>query len=312
VARPLRWIPPYSLVEVTTRTVHGRFLLRPSRDLNEIVVGILARARLRYDVSLCAFVFLSNHAHLLVQPADAEQLARFVGYVNGNLAKEAGRLHNWREKLWGRRYRAIVTSEDEETQVERLRYLLENGCKENLVRRPQDWPGASSTDALLSGQPLRGVWFDRSAEYNARRRGARVSKYDYAEVLELKLSPLPAWKDLDPKDIRCKVQEIVRSIEADTRKRVRETGTTPMGVRRIQRQDPHSGPDRPSRSPAPRFHARDPRVRKGFELAYYAFRIAYQQAADALRNGQIHADFPTGCFRPPLPFTRARAGPSLS
>jgi REP element-mobilizing transposase RayT len=309
MGRPLRWIPAYSLVEVTSRTIHGRFLLRPGRDLNEIVVGVLARAAQRYDVKVCAFIYLSNHSHLLLQPADAEQLAGFMDYVNANVAKEAGRLHDWREKLWGRRYRAIVVSDEEETQVERLRYLLENGCKENLVRSPQDWPGASSTASLLTGRPLRGVWFDRSAEYHARRRGDRVSKYDYSEELELELIPLPAWRDRDHTEIRRRIEEVVRSIEADTRKRARETGRAPLGVRRIRRQDPHSAPDRPSRSPAPRFHAHDPRIRKGLELAYYAFRIAYQQAAEALRNGQLDAEFPTGCFRPPLPFTRARPSP---
>ena len=35
--RPLRYVPPDSLVEVICRTLHGRHLLRPSRDLNEIV-----------------------------------------------------------------------------------------------------------------------------------------------------------------------------------------------------------------------------------------------------------------------------------
>ena len=94
--RPLRFVPADALVEVTCRTLHGRFLLRPSRNLNEIVLGILGRAVRLYGMKLCAFVYLSNHAHLLLRPADAQQLARFMGFVNGNLAKEAGRLHRWR------------------------------------------------------------------------------------------------------------------------------------------------------------------------------------------------------------------------
>ncbi len=117
MGRPLRFIPPDSLVEVTSRTVHGRFLLRPSRELNTIVYGILGRAARRYRVRICAFVYLSNHAHLLLEPANAYELAGFMAYVNGNLAKEAGRLHRWRERFWGRRYRAIVVSDDEEDQV---------------------------------------------------------------------------------------------------------------------------------------------------------------------------------------------------
>lgn len=44
MARDLRYVPPGSLVEVTCRTIQGRFLLRPSRELNEIVYGILGRA----------------------------------------------------------------------------------------------------------------------------------------------------------------------------------------------------------------------------------------------------------------------------
>ena len=60
MARSLRYVPPGSLVEVSCRTLHGRFLLRPCRDLNEIVLGILGRATRRYRVGLCAFAYLSK------------------------------------------------------------------------------------------------------------------------------------------------------------------------------------------------------------------------------------------------------------
>ena len=48
--------------------MQGLFLLRPSRDLNEIVNGVLARAVARYKVAICASVVLSNHMHLLLVP----------------------------------------------------------------------------------------------------------------------------------------------------------------------------------------------------------------------------------------------------
>lgn len=57
------------------------------------------------------------------------------------LAREAGRLTGWREKIFSRRYQAILISEEEAAQVERLNYLLSQGAKENLLSRPQDWPG---------------------------------------------------------------------------------------------------------------------------------------------------------------------------
>src|SRR5436309_5673126 len=109
MSRPLRWIPEGgALVEPTCRTVHGRLLLLPSEELNEIIIGILARAKRMYEVKICGFAFASNHYHLLLRVDDAEQLASFMGYLNSNLAREAGRLTDWREKFWSRRYQHIV------------------------------------------------------------------------------------------------------------------------------------------------------------------------------------------------------------
>lgn len=73
-----------------------------------------------------------------VRVEDSQQLARFMGYVCSKLAREVGRLTGWREKIFSRRYQAILISEEESAQVERLIYLLSHGAKENLVSRPQD------------------------------------------------------------------------------------------------------------------------------------------------------------------------------
>jgi REP element-mobilizing transposase RayT len=310
VSRPLRFIPEGCLVEVTCRTLHGRFLLRPSRDLNEIAVGILARAARLYEVRVVAFVVLSNHAHFLLVPRDAGELASFMGYVNGNLAREAGRLHGWRERLWGRRYTAIVVSDEEEAQVERLRYLLAQGCKEGLVRSPRDWPGASSTEALLIGGPLAGLWLDRTAEYEARRRGERPTKYEYADVQSFELASLPVWQSLAAEEARRRVQELVRAIERETRAALEASGRVPLGARRILALDPHAGPSSFQRSPAPRFHAASWPARKSLEVAYHLFRRAFRQAAEALRRG-LRAVFPPGCFAPRLGFLREGHSPSI-
>jgi len=302
MARNLRFIPPGSLVEVTCRTLQGRFLLRPSRDLNEIALGIFVRAAEMYDVKVVAFVVLSNHMHLLVVPADAEQLASFMNYVNGNLAREAGRLYAWRAKFWARRYRAIVVSDEERAQAARLRYLLSQGCKEGLVRTPRDWPGASSTESLLSGRPVVGIWIDRTALLYARRKDPRLSKYARATEEALELAPLPAWKHLSGEEIRRRVEEMVDEIEAKTRAELAATGRKVLGVKRVSRLNPHASPGQTPSSPAPRFHTASRRERNRLQTAYELFQSAFRQAAEALRSGDGHADFPEGSFPPHLPF----------
>jgi REP element-mobilizing transposase RayT len=107
MSRRLRFIPEGgALVEVTCRTVQGRHLLRPSPQLNEIVVGVLGRAQRLYAVPICAFVFLLSHYHLLLDVGDARQLSSFMRYLNSNLAREVGRLVRWSDGIWSRRYQA--------------------------------------------------------------------------------------------------------------------------------------------------------------------------------------------------------------
>src|SRR5919106_5597851 len=103
MSRPLRFIPGNkTLVEVITRTVHSRLLLRPSHELNDLVLGILGRAQELYGVLVCGYSFLSNHYHLLLVVDSAKQPSGFMGYFNSNLAREAGRLVQWRGKPWAR------------------------------------------------------------------------------------------------------------------------------------------------------------------------------------------------------------------
>jgi REP element-mobilizing transposase RayT len=118
MSRRLRFIPEEgALVEVTCRTLHSRLLFRPSLTLNEIILGALARAKRRYEVRVCFFVFASNHFHLLLEVDDAQQLSSFMGFFNSKLAREVGRLTGWKQKILGRRYQAIVVSSEEGAQT---------------------------------------------------------------------------------------------------------------------------------------------------------------------------------------------------
>lgn len=175
MGRPLRFIPEGgALVEVTCRTLHGRFLFRPSPELNSIVVGVLARAQQAYPVDICSPVFMSNHFHLLLWVPDAQRLSDFMEYTNSNLAREVSRLTGWDVKIFADRYRLILVSNEERAQVERLRYSLSHGCKENLVSRLEEWPGVHLMHAVENGGVLKGYWFDRTQEYAARRRGEKT------------------------------------------------------------------------------------------------------------------------------------------
>jgi REP element-mobilizing transposase RayT len=305
MARHLRYIPPGCLVEVTCRTIQGRHLLRPGSRFNRLFIGILARAQRRFRMRVCEPACLSNHYHLLLIPDNALQLALFMNYLNSNLAREAGRLHDWNARFWQSRYSAVPVSNEEAAQVERLLYLLAQGCKEGLVSSPLEWPGVNGTRAWLRGIPLRGIWIDRTAAYKSGRRNgeSRLSDFELEETLQL--SALPCWAHLDSRSYRARYAELVREVEQDASRLAEETGRAPAGADAVTVRDPHFWPNRVKRMPAPWFHAATRTARKSFREAYALFLAAYRRAAESLRAGILDVAFPEGSFPPPRRFVVA-------
>ncbi len=229
----------------------------------------------------------------------------WVCYILTNLSKEAGRLHSWRGPLFQRRYQAIPVSNEEEAQTSRLHYIVSHGCKEGLVEKLRQWPGAHCAHSLATGEPSAGVWFDRHQEWLARERGEEHPPDAFVTHHEFVLAPLPCWRHLPPQEIQQRVFEMIAAIEHEAAARHRAEGGKPLGVAAILRQDPHYHPPKLDRSPAVLVHAASKRARIELRAAYYSFLAAFRAAAERLRNGCRDVVFPRGCFPPPLPFCRS-------
>jgi hypothetical protein len=264
---------------------------------------VLGRAQAKYDVILHAYNFQVNHEHILGTVKDEERMALFMGYLNGNLAKELGRLHGWREKFWGRRYHSAPVSLAEEYQIRRFMYILDNGCKEGLVGSPLDYPGVSSARALYRGaMEEQGTWFDRTAQYRASLRGEH-KEFPHAETV--KLTPLPFLQDRSEDEQRAFYINAVREIEEKTARMHEEKGTRPGGARVFLRLKPHDKPKAFKPTPAPLFHASGADFWAMYN-ARHAKVAAYREAAERLRRGETDVSFPEGSFPPRLPFVKPR------
>ncbi|HKI87097.1 MAG TPA: transposase, partial [Thermoanaerobaculia bacterium] len=222
MGRPLRYIPPGELVEVTNRTFQGRFLLLPTPELHSLALGALGRSQRRFAMPIHGFTFASNHFHLLVTPYDAKHLAEFMGYFQAKLAREVQRLYGWSGTVWSGRYHAIPIEPDARAQIDRLAYVLSHGVKEDLVAHAADWPGANCVAALTKGTPLVGVWHDRSAHYRAARWGRSVDGRAFMEEEKIVLSPLPCWSHLAWSEIHQRIRTIIDTVEAEASNRHRD------------------------------------------------------------------------------------------
>ena len=296
-------------MEVTYRTIQGRMLLRPSRRLNEIVVGTLARAYSlcseegRDAVELVGVVVLSNHIHLLLWVKTQYQLSKLLEHFAGNTAREVNRLHDWSGSLWSRRYQGICVTTEESAQVARLEYLLSQGVKEGLVERVKDWPGIHFGKTLLEGRSLlAGKWVDRTKKYRAEIQGKELRREEYEETLTVELKPLPCWAHLSWREYLRRIRDLIDKIEKEAAvERVLQEKEV-VGVQEICERDPQMRPNTVSRSPAPRVHAATKKERKAWREAFTWFVVAYRAAADLLKTGRLDAPFPEGCFPPGLPY----------
>lgn len=287
MSRPLRWYLPEVVYEITTRTLQERFLLRPGVTERLLILGVIGRGLALYQaIRLHAFTFLSNHMHMLASAADPAQLAAFTGYVNGNVARVIGRLHQWRGPFWSSRARVIPVLDDASV-IGRLRYILAHGVKELLVERSEDWPGACSTPGLL-GQRMEGTWL---------RRGARgvSGQAECVERYEVPLTAIPPWHTLDVAEIVARTRAMLDDIaETERAKRVAPVA----GVAAVLAQDPHDRPAAPSQRRAPRCHASTPLMRRAYREAYVQFVESYRRASALARTAPATtvASFPPGSF----------------
>ena len=311
----IRFIPPGgALVLVTHRCQQARFLLTPSRRLNQLAKAILARAAKRAGVEVVAVVVFGNHIHLLLRVPNTHAMAQFMNYFAGNLAREAGRLHGWSGKFWHRQYSYSVVADDEPSQVQVLRYLLSHGCKEDLVASPMHWPGLHPASMILEGQVHRGVWVNRTGLCRAKnnRPVSPPKLEDYEEVEILELAQLPCWADLPWEEYQAKVASLVQDIEEETRARHRRKGTRPLGRKKVLAQNPRRAPNQPKKGPAQLIISASQAVKAAFEEAYRQVVAAYLAASAKLRAGDRTVQFPEGTFPPALAYVRhgaeARAG----
>ena len=320
MSRSPRFIPPSStgaLVEVTYRTIQGRFLLRPDRELNELVVGVLARAQSFCNAELIGIVVLSNHIHLLLSVPNQWHLSTLMQYFGGNAAREVNRFQDWRGSLWERRYTGIYVTEEPTAQIERLSYLLAQGLKEDLVERVEHWPGIHFGKQLLEGRSLlAGKWVDRTKKYRLemQRRGKeteedrKVSPEEYTTTVTIELKPLPCLEHLGWGGYIDFVTELIRDAEKEAAESRERRGVEVVGPEEILRHAPQTRPNRVKTSPAPPVHAGSKEGREEWKEGFAMFLLAYREAAKLLRQGIKDAPFPEGCFPPGLPFVGDTGG----
>lgn len=290
---PLRMYNSREIYFVTVRCIQGRLLLRPSRETNDVLAGVLARAARLCSVELFGFVFASNHFHLVVRAPEGN-LPRFMQFLLSNISKKVGWLSNWRGSFWERRYSSQPILDDE-ALFGRIRYVLAHGVKERLVQRCEEWPGLSSLAMMLGDATRSAKWFNWTRRWNNRTTGSRDRFGDeWVEDEQLTLAILPQLTARSAAARRRIWQQAIAAINEEA-----SLDPSPvLGVSAVLAQSPHFRPARPARRPRPLCHASTRGLRELFKERYRSFVTDFLQASAKWRRGFLAVAFPEGAIRP--------------
>lgn len=125
----------------------------------EVCLECLREAKRKYGVQLYAYVLMTNHVHLLVEPERDGALGSFMQSVGRRYVRYFNDAHRRTGTLWEGRFKSAVVSRDDYL-IRCSRYIELNPVRAGMVDHPRDYRWSSyhrralgRSDALLDEDP---------------------------------------------------------------------------------------------------------------------------------------------------------------
>jgi len=102
----------------------------------------LRQAKIKYQCRLYAYVLMTNHVHLLVEPSQLEGLGELMQSIGRRYVRYINKTYKRTGTLWEGRYKSAVVSRDEYL-ILCSRYIELNPVRARMVSHPGDYRWSS-------------------------------------------------------------------------------------------------------------------------------------------------------------------------
>jgi REP element-mobilizing transposase RayT len=285
----------------TTRSRNSELWFINNPQLENAILGYVAKYRERYKIKLYAACLEGNHIHSLAQFPEANR-AHFQRDLNSSVARAVARHAPTYPggRFWARRYSNEFVPGHDDIE-DRFFYTVLQPVHDGLVDRISDYPGYNCFSDAINGTARKFKVVNWGAYNSAKRWNRLVKITDFTEIVELKYERLPGYEDMPQDEYRRMMLEKLerRRIEA-----IAERGKPALGPEKLKDKEPGTLPRHTKvstrTSHRPRVLSVCSERRQQFIAWYFDIYYRYKEASKAYRAGDLSVVFPEGTYRPAL------------
>ena len=282
-----RYVVPDTNVELCRRTIGRQLLIGPQCIVRQTFLYCLAEAARKHKVPLYYVVLMANHYHILAKDMLGLYPA-FMRDLNSWFAKAMNSLLGRSDKFWsGKPHQPLFPQEDADFEA-RLRYLMENPLKANLVAFLKDYP-------LYITRPE-----DVGRDIVIARPAVKyLETKSRPKTTVLRFEQPPEYAHLTLEEYRSHLREMVTELEREHRERREREGVSVVGEKRL-REGRYVGSYPASREKwfrlRPEVAAKRTEARIAALERLKEFREAYSDAIRRFNEGEYDVEFPYGTW----------------
>ena len=137
----------------------------------------------RFGLAIHAYVWMTNHIHLLATPTHTDSISKTFQSVGGKYVKYFNHTYRRSGTLWEGRYRATVV-DSERFLLSVMRYIELNPVRAGMVGHPRDYPWSSHRRYAYGEMGVNLNWLIEPDQYRKIERTEEARKAAYRDLLK--------------------------------------------------------------------------------------------------------------------------------
>jgi putative transposase len=185
----------------------------------------LVEAAARYDLAIHAYVWMTNHIHLLATPGSHDSISKVFQSLGRKYVQYFNFTYQRSGTLWEGRYRATVV-DSERYLLTVMRYIELNPVRAGMVHHPREYPWSSYVGNAGGENAKNADWLVPQREYLRLGRTVEQRQEAYRQLFKAAVpkDDLVAIRDSTHKGWALGSERFIEKIEALGQRRASSKG----------------------------------------------------------------------------------------